>query len=497
MKTLNEIIEWLQTPDKIPVVLAEIPGVITPGSLTMFLSSVPFASYSTDATPNKIYNPCIIGGINFSESLSLSGTISINYGDIEIDNIDGSKDFWLTDYIWANKDIQLLIGDVSWNRDDFRPIFNGTILDISTRSNNTLNILISDKMQKLNNPITEELLPSIDTNSEILVPLTFGEVFNVTPIKSSTVINTLEYKVHNGQIEDIIEVRDNGVPVTITKNLSVGTFTLSQNPYGQITCSVQGDKNASYYNDIANIIKRIVKSYGPAANRLVDADIDLTNFSNFSIAYTQPVGVYIPNRDNILTICNKLASSIGAQLSFSSTGLLRLIVLTLPATGTGIVTYDVGPNDFEYNSLSITDISSVRSATKLSYCKNYTNQRGSIAAGVPTNNKALFEEDFLFESVNDSSVQSAYKLTSEPQAEETSLLTSSDAIAEATRRNNLWKVPRYIVSFKAYGHLLPVELGDAINLTDSRYGLEVTKTGLVVKVSRDWLNNRVTIGILI
>lgn len=30
MKTLSEIIEWLQTPDKLPVVLVEIPDVILP-----------------------------------------------------------------------------------------------------------------------------------------------------------------------------------------------------------------------------------------------------------------------------------------------------------------------------------------------------------------------------------------------------------------------------------------------------------------------------------
>ena len=495
MKTLNEIIEWLQTSDKIPVILAEIPGVITPGGSTMLLSSIPFISYSTDTIANKFYDPCIIGGINFSENLSLSGTVSLNYGDIEIDNTDGSKDFWLSDYIWVNKDIQLLIGDVTWNRNDFRPIFNGVIADISTRSANTLNIIISDKMQKLNNPITEELLPSIDTNSEVLVPLTFGEVFNITPVKSSTVVNTLEYKVHNGQIEDIIEVRDNGVPVAITKGLSTGKFTLSQNPYGQITCSVQGDKSGTYYNDIANIIKRIVKNYGPVANRLTDADIDLANFSNFSIAHVEPVGVYIPSRDNILSIANKLASSIGAQLTFSSVGLLRLIRLSLPASGGTL--YDVGPNDFEYNSLTVSDKSDIRASTKIAYCKNYTNQRGSIAAGVPSHNRVLFEEDFLFESAVDSTVQSDYKLTVEATQEETALLTSANAISEATRRNNLWKEPRFVYSFKAYGHLLPVELGDTINLTDSRFGLAATKTGLVVKVSRDWLNNRVTIGVLI
>lgn len=496
MKSLNEIITWLKTPDKLPVILVEIPGIITPGDLTMYLSSIPFSSDPLDPTiPNVVYDASVIGGINFTESINITGGVSINYGDIELDNTDGSKDSWLYDYIWVNKSIQILIGDATWIRDDFRPIFNGTIVDLSSRSIDTLNIVIADKLQKLNNPISEELLPDINSNSEILIPVTFGEVFNIAPIKSSTVVNTLEYQVHNGAIENIIEVRDNGVPVSVTKNIAAGKFTLNQNLYGQITCSVQGDKNPTYYNDIANIIKRIVKSYGPTATRLVDADIDLTNFSDFSTANPQPVGVSVINKENILTVCNFLANSVGAQLTFSSVGLLRLVKLDLPATGGS--TYDVNPNDFEYNSLSISDKLEVRASTKIGYCKNYTVQEGSIAAGVPSHNVDVFEDEYLYESVTDATVQTNYKLTAEVKEELTALLVKTEAVTEATRRNNLWKTPRIIVSFKAYGHLLPVELGDTINLTDDRFGLEVTKSGMVVKVVRDWLSNRVTIGVLI
>lgn len=495
MKTLNEIIEWLKTPEKLPVILVEIPGIL-PGNSTMYLSSAPFTSSYTDPIlPNKTYTSIILGGISFSETLNLSGGVSISLGDIELDNTNGILDNWLYDYIWVNKDIQILFGDTTWTRDDFRPIFNGVIVDIAARSNNSLNIVLADKLQKLNNPITEDTLSPLNSNTSVLIPLTFGEVFNVTPINSSTLVNTLEYQVHNGPIEDIIEVRDNGAPVNITKDLVNGKFTLSQSPYGQITCSVQGYKNPTYYNDIANIIKIIVKNYGVSFNRLTDSDIDLTNFSNFSTNNTQAVGTYISTKDNILSVCNFLANSVGAQLTFTSTGLLRLVKVSLPPSGGA--TYDVTSNDFEYNSISITDKIPVKASTKLGYCKNYTIQKGNIAAGIPTNNAELFENEYLYETVTDSSVQNAYKLTSTAIEENTALLVKSEATTEVTRRNDLWKSPRFIVTFKAYGHLLPVELGDTINLTDSRFGLQNTKQGLVVRISRDWLNSRITIGVLI
>ena len=495
MKTLNEMIEWLKTPNKLPVILVEIPGIL-PGNSTMYLSSSPFSSNYADPTlPNTFYSSIILGGVNFSESLNLTGGVSIGYGDIELDNTNGIRDNWLYDYIWVNKDIEILFGDSTWNRDDFRPIFKGIIVDIATRTNNSLNIILADKLQKLNNPITEDTLSNVNSNSSVIIPLSFGEVFNVTPISSSTIVNTLEYQVHNGPIEDIIEVRDNGVPVSITKNLTEGKFSLTQSPYGQITCSVQGYKNPTYFNDIANLIKIIVKNYGPTFNRLTDSDIDLTNFSNFNSLYVQPVGTYVSSKDNLLSVCNFLANSVGAQVVFSSTGLLRLIPIDLNYTGGTL--YNVGPGDFEYNSISVTNKTTVKASTKLGYCKNYTVQKGTIAAGVPTNNLELFENEFIFENTVDSSVQSTYKLTSTPSDEPTALLVKSDAQTEVARRNALWKVPRFVVTFKGYGHLLPIELGDRVNLTDSRFGLQNTKQGLVVSISRDWISNRVTVGVLI
>ena len=279
MKTLEEIINWLKEPNRISTILVEILDVPGTGQ-NMYLSNKPFISIGTDTPASKNYTPCIIGGVSFSESLSLNGSINISYGDIEIDNTGGVRDTWLT-YIWANKSVNIYIGDVTWPKDDFRIIFSGIINDISSRSLSSLNLIITDKLQRLNNPISEELMPTINTTNDVLIPLTFGEVFNVSPILTDNTINTLEYQVHNGPIEDIIEVRDNGVPVSVTKDVAQGTFTLNQSSYGQITCSVQGHKDTTYYNNIADIIHEIVTKFGPANTRFTDYDIDLSNFGTF------------------------------------------------------------------------------------------------------------------------------------------------------------------------------------------------------------------------
>lgn len=493
MKTIAEMVAWFKTQDHKTTVLIRVYDVPSTGQV-LYLSSAPFSTSNTDSPPNTGFIPCVVGGITFNESMSLSNDVSISYGDVEIENTGGVRDAWLN-YVWVNKSIEILLGDVTWNLSDFRIAFSGVIADISSRRLSTLNLIISSKLQKANNPISEELMPSTNTNSDILVPLSFGETFNQIPELTDTIINTLQYQVHNGPVENIIEVRDNGVPVSITKDLANGKFTLNQSAYGQITCSVQGHKSGGvYYNDIANIIHEILTKYGPVETRLTDFDIDLSNFGTFATNYPQSVGISVKGGDNILTVCNSIARSIGAQLSVSSTGLIRLVRLALPGSGT---TYNISAQDIEEDSISLSDKSEVRAATKLGYAKNWATQEGTIAAGIPTQNVSLFESEYLFSTVVDSSVKAIYKLTAEPKEEPTLLNSKTAADLEAIRRNALWSVPRYVYTVKGYGHLFPIELGDTIVLTDSRFGLSGSKSGIAVSIARNWLNDRITVGVLV
>lgn len=492
MTTLQEVIGWLKLPDSNEVIIAEVEGVQGAPS-TMYLASRPYTTSSADTPSNTMYDPAIIGGVSIKENLSLNNKVSISYGDIEIDNTYGKKDSWF-DYIFVNREIKLYIGDLRWPRTDFYLIFDGVIADISARSLSSINLVLLNKLDKLNNPITEELLPTVNTTNEVIVPQVFGEVFNISPIVTDNVINTLEHQVHGDGIEDVIEVRDNGVPVSITKNLSNGKFTLDQSPYGQITASVQGHKSGTYYNDIANIVKIIVKDFGPTEHRFTDSDIDLTNFSDFTTNNPQPVGIYTSSGENRLTMCNKLSASLGAQLTMTSTGLLRIIQLDIPGSGNS---YTIDLNDVEANSVKVSSKPEVVGATKIAYCKNYTVQDSNIAAGVPSNSADLFKTEWLYETETNATTISNYKLSTEVEQQDTLLLSKSDAEAEAARRNALWDQARYIYTMKAYGHMLVVELGDSITLKDRRFGLQAGSTGTVVSISRDWLNNRVQLGVLI
>ncbi len=479
-----EFTDWLKKGGRYTL-LVEVDTTVP-----RYLSTVAYTTLPTDSPANRVYSPGVSGGVAFTETLPLDGSATLSVGDIELNNDDGLLDSWLDD-IWVNKPIRIYIGDVSWVRADFRLIFTGIVDNINSRAANRLNISLRDKLQRLNTPVSETLLGGTTSNKDRLIPLCFGEVHNVEPLLVDPA--TLKYKVHGSAIERLIEVRDNGAPVSINESLIDGTFTLVAQQAGTITCSVQGDKPSTYSDRIADTITRLVTGYGKVSDRLTTADIDTAQFAEFNAAHPQPVGVYLNDRSNVIEVCQQLASSVGAQISMSREGLLRLLKITLPATGTPLV---VTPSDYVAKSLEIKERVDVKAAIKVGYCKNYTTQTG-LNTGLPASHKDLFMQEYLSVTEKNQSVADTYKLNTEPVQTDTLLLTESDATAEANRLLTLWQQPRTVYTFVGYSHLLTVPLGQALTLVSPRFGLSEGKTGIVVGIQSDWVSRRVTIEVLI
>ena len=469
---------------------------------TQYFANRAYGTAATDTPVNTQYSAIVTGGVTFSESMDLEGRATIGYGDIELDNATGNLDTWLT-WSWANKPVRVYIGDASWTKANFYQIFNGFVADIDTKNRTSVNLILADRLQYLNVPVTETLLSTVLGNNlstqaqQNPVPLCFGECFNVTP----TVIHTanLIYQVHTGQIEDVIEVRDNGAVVAVTKDLGTGRFTLLANPVGTITCSVQGAKwgtpTPTYSNKLGAIVKLLLETYG---RQVLTTDIDTTSFSNFDQAGSTSeasVGVFLNQRENLLDLCQRLLSSVGAYLVCGLDGKFKLT--QLKADYVSGEQYSVGAVDMEERSLTISQKIPIKSSIKLNYNKNWTPQPTGLASGLKPEVADIFTKENYSTTATDSVVKDYYDQLAEPVAKDTLLLTTAAATAEATRLLNIYKTPRFIYKAIYLSHMLPCELGDVIKLTHSRFGLSGGKFGTAVQIERDWLNGRVNIGILV
>ena len=306
MKTVSEMVAWLKTPSHIKCTLVDILEVSVAGTpTTINLSSMPYSSGGIT------YNASVVGGLNFTESLNAEGTISVNFGSLNLVNVYGANDQFLS-YVWNRRPIKIYLGDPSWPKADFILIFDGLVQELTTNSENELSLLLFDKLQRLNDALTEKTLSDLPANTyteqiksglpnKVLLPLLFGECFNIQPLfvdngTTPTPDTGYIYMVNDGPIEGIIEARDTGVPITVDVDLARGLITLRNNPAGTITCSVQGNNTGGYSNTIPGIITKIVKNYGNSSNRFVDSEIDFTDFSSPSRA----VGIYCSDRLNTL-----------------------------------------------------------------------------------------------------------------------------------------------------------------------------------------------------
>lgn len=489
--TDEDFLAWLASATSIRVLLAEATALMDGVETPLYLASRAYNTGAGDTPANTPYLPHISGGGDITETLSLDGQASISYGDIEIGNPGGVRDQWLG-FVWANRPIRLYMGDPRWPRADFRLVFDGVVADIEARSAEVLSLVLLDKLDRLNNPLSETLLGGDTANKDRLVPETFGEVHNVEPLLIDPLTGT--YQVHSAAMEGVIEVRDMGDVAAATVDAAAGTFTLDQSPVGQITCSVQGDKTGgTYRNTISELVQLLATQRGPAATRFDAGDLDTANLDAFAAAHPQPVGLYAAERTNVLQACQDLAGSVGAQVVMTSLGQLRLVQIALPPPGTPVA---VSESDMDYHTLEIVERTAVRATSKLGYCRNWTVQSSGLAAGLPASSMDLFSREWLTASSSDAAVAAVYRIDTEPPQRTTLLLREADAQAEALRERDLWKEPRQIYQARYRPHMLLTQLGDPITFTHGRFDLGAGKTGMVVRILRQWLQGRITVGVL-
>ena len=483
-----QFIAWLKSPASIRTVLVEVVASIASVETTLYLSSRNYV----DGVAGRAYLAVISGGLSTSESLNLDGAPSISYGDIELENNSGERDAWL-DYVWSNRAAAVYVGDPTWPRSDFRLVFAGIVDDITVRSRTRLALRLRDKLERLNVPMTETTLGGATSNKDRPLPLMFGDPFNCEPLLTDP--TGLVYKLHDGAIQDVHEVRDGGTPITtFATTLASGTITLTAAPISTITVTGRGAKpGGTYANTIGALVQHIVQTYGPSATRLSSGDLDATKLSAFATACPQVVGLYLSERANVLSVCQQLAASVGAQVVMTSTGRLRLVRLALPAAGTPVA---VTAADMVAQSLSISQRPAVKASCKLGYARNFTPQTSGLLSGLPASSVAVLGQEWQSVTSTDATAASTYKLDAAPVLQETCLISQSEATTEAARRRDLWKVQRSVYEAAYLPHLLLTELGDAITITHARYGLAAGKTGQVVSIKRDWLKGRATIGVL-
>lgn len=495
MKTDAEWTAWLKQDGAYRVILFDVEVAISGVESVRRVSTAQYVTLPTDTPPNMPYAPIASAGTGFVERLSLTNAAGLQQGTIILSNHTGAIDTWLND-VWTNRRLVAYLGDPSWARDDFRPIFTGLVANIKANDATSIVIELRDKSEQLNTPVTETKLGGTTLNDDAIVPVGLGEMHNVSPpLLNDT---TLTYKYGAGSNERVIEVRDNAVPVPVVPNLAQGEFSLTAPAEGVITLSFQGDNVGGYRNTVGSLIRRLATGFGKASTRFTDADVELNpanpgNFVSFEAANPQPVGLWLPTRTNVLNAIQMLANSVGAQMVMSRLGLMRLFKITLPVT---VTTKDVLPSMYVAGSFKPAGITEVKATIKLGYCKNWTEQVG-YPQSIPAAHRDLYALEWLTETRTVDTVKNLRKLDTEPDMTETMLLTSADAIAECDRLKDIWSVPHEMYEFEGKPELLELYLGQGIKVYYKRWGFKVGRNAMVIMLEPNYKNCHVKVGIIV
>lgn len=502
---------WLQNPASVRVMLVQAEssnGMYYIGSQYMLIGG-------------NQYLPLLKNPFSITNSISvLDFTSQISFTDIEIANGNGELDSWLN-YVWKGKSVKVYIGDASWTdiTSDFRQIFSGVIGNLDARDRNTLNITIRNPLELINTGAVGNVLGNYfqgaivatnvfdNPNKNSIKPLVFGEVHNITPLQTDRTY--LEYMVCDGAVEQIIEVRDNGVPIPFittavagTPAIPAGSFRLRRTPVGTVTCDVQGLKEsvnlttgaleATYQNTVASVIATIMIKYG---NNVTFQKLDLAKFSAVS---AHPVGIYITDRFNPFQLCEEIAKGCAMGFSTTSDGKISLIEPRKATAGAGGII--ITDSDMLLNSLQISFRNEVSAGTRIGYAKNWTIQN-NLLTGIPEEHKAMYSTEYTEVFVTNSTVETTYTAETESPLQSTYLVSTAGAEAVRDAKQAITSVQSTVfscvVTSKYMGgitnYLVP---GTKVNMTSSRFGLNNTP-GVVVSTTPEWFKGTLAIEVLV
>jgi hypothetical protein len=371
---------WLEDSDSIKVVLvvAQVYNVTNSTTDTLYFSNSGYVT--SDGLIS--FDARIRRNVTLSETLSSEGTGAMTFGDIELDNQNGELDVYLDNskYVWSNKPLQIYYGDPRWEcsstalSSTFLTIFNGITDDVDSRNRASLNLKIRDKLERLNTAVTEDKLGTVEPwgyggqqNQNSIKPLIFGEVFNISPLLINTNYGTSfkpQYQFNNGVSEQLIEIRDTGVPLynntitnsQITVSLETGTFVLRGLPKGAITCSAQGVRSSidlavgdntttltlpSNITQSSNTVTKtgttdVWDSSALVATPYVNGAVVEITRSQYTIAGTPPTTAQVPSVIGLSQVANtsQIYTSSNLDYAFVDTG----TALQIYRSGTQITT---------------------------------------------------------------------------------------------------------------------------------------------------------------
>jgi len=443
---------WIKTPGMDRCYLVEFQVRHTGQVKTIRRSTHPYRSGPTDTPAFTPYHDTILSVGSWGRELTELFTGYSTTARTSIDLfLDEELQALLETASVGGLPVTIRCGDASWPLAQFGVVITATAEALRATSYDTVQLTLRDTSELLRRQLQSTLIAS-GPNAGQPVPICLGRCFNVSPVLLNDATKT--YQVHDGAIQAITAVRENGVAIPYTANLATGTFTLTNNAKGRVTSDVDGAKPAgTWLQSAAQMIAYLVGRFG------------LAEPAGLATLPAYQLGLYITGDKALATVLDDISASVGAAWYYSRLGQLQWLFFN----GPGAPVASISSDDIEDNSLWPRRRIAAAKTLKIGYRRNWTPQADGLAGSVRETTPAIAA---TYEK-SESSFSATNAGIDDPDAVDVSVSTLivslADATTEATRRAAWSAVPRSIFEFSAFAAPFNLDLGQTVTIEYPQY----------------------------
>jgi hypothetical protein len=473
------------------------------GVTTVYLSDQGFITEPSDTPSSQYFLAQVDNPVQIQTSILSGDTLGAgnqSFGAIVIANGNGKLDY-LQDYRWSNRRVVIKAGVNGFTYSQFSTVFEGSANGIEVDDER-----VTITMQDYRAKVDQLLVPGVYAGTGGLEggadiankpkPLCYGVVNNIEPALVDAV--NLIYQIHDGSIQAVDEIRDNGVAIANAGNtsniqtasvpagffmtdLSKGYFKLGATPAGRITCDAQGENgNGGYVSTIGAIIGRIVKTR-LGAGSLSSNDIDAGALNRLDAVVSGPSGIYLPDRVSASKVIDDMIPPVGAYWTFSRQGQLTAGVLQSPSSPVFTINSDL----IDDQGISIQNTIAPAWRISVGYAPAFLVQAANeLAAGTSATDRAFVTQQYRYVSFQDDVIR-GQNAQSVERTFLTNLTNKTDAESLLSRLSSLYSTVRVVYRLTIYKSLFRLYVGDMVNLVYDRYGLSGGKTLMIASLAED------------
>lgn len=311
--------QWIKTPGVERCYLVEAQYRLAGTLQMLYRSTHPFRTGPTDTPawtpyPNTIFNmgefERVMSEVFTGRSRSQLGNIEL-FLDDEVLELSENASF-------GGLPVTIKIGAPDWQYSQFVAIITNAIGDdLKAVSYDKALLSFKDRAAIFDVPIQTNLIAT-GPNAGKPKPKCFGRCYNVSPVLLDAVTNT--WMVHDGAIEGITVLKENGNPITDFTDYFDGTFIINRAVTGRITCDVDGAKPAGTWLQTGEaFIAHILDDMGLAAP--IDSDVFPTYL----------LGLYISDERLVSDVLDEIVSNYVGSWMFDRLNQFRLRLYGVPA----------------------------------------------------------------------------------------------------------------------------------------------------------------------